>query len=129
MPTLRPNTVDSHTISFHWPLISPTLFNASPPPPIHLQIFLDLPPLAPNTFHISIFIFYFPFFALTSGVTLHTNCAGAVQGAPWNPDCLGAPGSYRVELIGVTPLEKSSYSYRAPVQDIGKFSMPSPPSF
>ena len=23
---------------------------------------------------------------------------------PWKPDCLGAPGSYRVELIGVTPL-------------------------
>jgi hypothetical protein len=23
---------------------------------------------------------------------------------PWKPDCPGAPGSYRVELIGVTPL-------------------------
>ena len=28
MPNLRPNTVDSHIISFHWPLISLTLFNA-----------------------------------------------------------------------------------------------------
>ena len=33
MPTLRPNTVDSHRISFHWPLISLTLFNARSPPP------------------------------------------------------------------------------------------------
>jgi hypothetical protein len=27
---------------------------------------------------------------------------------PWKPDGLGAPGSYRVELIGVTPLSKTS---------------------
>ena len=33
MPTLRPNTVDSHRISFHWPLISLTLFNAPPNSP------------------------------------------------------------------------------------------------
>jgi hypothetical protein len=33
MPTLRPNTVDSHIISFHWPLISLTLFNAPPNSP------------------------------------------------------------------------------------------------
>jgi hypothetical protein len=28
---------------------------------------------------------------------------------PWKPDGLGAPGSYRVELIGVTPLAASLY--------------------
>jgi hypothetical protein len=32
---------------------------------------------------------------------------------PWKPDCPGAPSSYRVELIGVTPLWYPALEYHA----------------